>query len=126
MAKKVNILGALLIGFTFFIESFALVGYGAGFILIAFAWILIPVFIGINIAAYFTVRKEKVVSGVLLSVLGGSIGGAIAVEYTDNDFSARKVIETVFQIKMWLLAWLVTGFLLYLFGYYELSLAIPG
>jgi len=126
MTKKINILGALLIILTFFIESFASVGFAAGFILIAFAWIMIPVIIGINIAAYLTVSREKVVSGVLLMILGGSIGGVIAVDCTGNEFSARKVIETVFQIKMWLLAWLVTGFLLYAFGYYEVSFSLPG
>ncbi len=122
MAKKVNILGALLIILTFFIEPLAGFGFLAGIVIKLFGgFVLLPI-LGINIAAYFTVYNNKTVPGMILTVLGGGIGGAIAVHHTGEEFPARKAVITVFQIEMWLLAWLLIGFLLYWFGYYEFSI----
>ena len=123
MTKIINILGALLIILTFFIEPLAGFGLLAGILLVEAVFeglvlILILIVIGINIGAYFTVYNNKTVPGVLLSVLGGGIGGAIAVYHTGEEFPAKKAVITVFQIEMWLLAWLLTGFLLYAFRYY--------
>ncbi len=131
MAKIINIIGALLIILTFFIELLAGFGLLALIVIVILmnlhmVPLLILVVIGINIAAYFTVYNNKTVPGVLLSVLGGSIGGVIAVHRTGEMFTAWKAVKIIFQIEMWLLAWLVTGLLLWVFEYYELSLAIPG
>ncbi len=114
MTKIINILGALLIILTFFIESLAGFGFVAGVFVMLFVsgWWLIPILIiiGINIAAYFTVYNNKTVPGMILTVLGGSIGGVIAVHRTGEEFPARKAVITVFQIEMWLLAWLLICF----------------
>ena len=122
MTKIINILGALLIILTFFIEPLAVFGLGAGIVIglsDGLGLLLILVAIGINIGAYYAVYSKKTVLGVLLTILCGGIGGAIAVHKTGEAFPARKAVITVFQIEMWLLAWLVIGFLLYGFGYYE-------
>ncbi len=130
MTKIINILGALLIILTFFIEPLAGFGFVAGVFVMLFVsgwWLIsILIIIGINIAAYFTVYNNKTVPGMILTVLGGGIGGAIAVHRTGEEFPARKAVITVFQIELWLLAWLLTGFLLYYFEYYELYFFIPG
>ncbi len=128
MAKIINIIGALLIILTFFIETLAGFGFLAGLVIVmlmelyGLGLILILIVIGINIAAYFTVYNNKTVPGMILTVLGGGIGGAIAVHHTGEEFPARKAVKTIFQIEMWLLAWLLTGFLLYWFGHYEFSI----
>ncbi len=126
MTKKINILGTLLIILTFFIPRLAVSGFAAGLVIGLFGGFVLLLILGINIGAYYAVYNNKTVLGMILSVLGGSIGGAIAVQHTGEEFPARKAVITVFQIEMWLLVWLVTVFLLYLFGYYEFSLAIPG
>lgn len=121
MTKIINILGALLIILTFFIWQFAAFGFAAAFVIamLDLEPLLILVVIVINIAAYYAVYSKKTVPGVLLTILGGSIGGAIAVHRIGEEFTARKAVKTIFQIEMWLLAWLLTGLLLYWFGYYE-------
>lgn len=126
MTKIINILGALLIILTFFIEDLAVYGLAAGIVIELFGGFVLLLILGINIGAYYAVYNNKTVLGMILAVLGGSIGGAIAIYHTGEEFPARKAVITVFQIEMWLLAWLVIGFLLYGFGYYEFSLAIPG
>lgn len=130
MTKIINIIGTLLIVLTFFIEDLAVYGLVAGVLIMLIVddmWLIpILIVIGINIAAYFTVYNNKTVPGMILMVFGGGIGGAIAVHRTGAMSTAWKAVITIFQIEMWLLAWLVTGFLLYWYEYYEFSLAIPG
>lgn len=118
MAKIINILGALLIILTFFIEGLAGYGFAAGLMIVLFGGFVLLFIVGINIGAYYAVYNNKTVPGIILSILCGGIGGAIAVYHTGEEFPARKAVITVFQIEMWLLAWLLTGFLLYAFRYY--------
>lgn len=118
MAKIINIIGTLLIILTFFFEGLAGFGLLVGLLLIIGRGFVLLLIVGINIAAYCTVYNNKTVPGVIFSILCGGIGGALAVYHTGEEFPARKAVITIFQIEMWLLAWLLTGFLLYAFRYY--------
>ncbi len=121
----VNLVGAVLVLLTFFFEELASFGLAALILLafiISFLPILLIILVIINIAAFFTVDNFKTVPGIILTVLGGSIGAILAVCDTGEDFPAHKAVKIIFLIKMWLAVWLFVGFLSYEFGLYDFSI----
>ncbi|MDE6709562.1 MAG: hypothetical protein K2J76_03630 [Oscillospiraceae bacterium] len=121
----VNLAGAALVVLTFFFEELASFGLGV-FLLLFFMGIFLPILliilIIINIAAFFTVYNFKTVPGIILTVLGGSIGAILAVRDTGDDFPAQKAVKIILLIKVWLAVWLLLGFLLYVVGLYDFSI----
>ena len=121
----VNLAGAALILLTFFFEELAAFGLATLLILafiISFLPILLIILVIINITAFFTIYNFKTVPGIILTVLGGSIGAILAVRKTGNDFPANEAVKIIFLIKMWLALWLFVGFLSYEFGLYDFSI----
>lgn len=121
----VNLAGAALVILTFFFEglaSFGLVALLLAVIMRSFLPILLIILVIINITAFFTVDNFKTVPGIILTVLGGSIGAILAVRDTGDDFPAHKAVKIIFLIKMWLAVWLFVGFLSYEFGLYDFSI----
>ena len=121
----VNSAGAALVVLTFFFEGLASFGLAALILLvfmISFLPVLLIILIIINIAAFFTVYNFKTVPGIILTILGGSIGAILAVRDTGDDFPAKKAVKIIFLIKVWLAVWLFVGFLLYVIGLYDFSI----
>ena len=121
----VNLAGAALVLLTFFFEGLASFGLAAlllAVIMRSFLPILLIILVIINIAAFFTVYSFKTVPGIILTILGGSIGAILAVRDTGEDFPAHKAVKIIFLIKVWLAVWLFVGFLLYGVGLYDFSI----
>ena len=121
----VNLAGAAIVLLTFFFEGLASFGLAAlllAVIMRSFLPILLIILVIINIAAFFTVYSFKTVPGIILTILGGSIGAILAVRDTGEDFPAHKAVKIIFLIKVWLAVWLFVGFLSYEFGLYDFSI----
>ena len=121
----VNLAGAAIVLLTFFFEGLASFGLAAlllAVIMRSFLPILLIILVIINIAAFFTVYSFKTVPGIILTILGGSIGAILAVRDTGDDFPAHKAVKIIFLIKVWLAVWLFVGFLSYEFGLYDFSI----
>ena len=118
----VNSVGAVLMILTIFFEGLAAFGPIA-FILAAICSSILPalviILLIINVAAFFTVDNFKTVPGIILTVIGGSIGAMLAVSDTGEDFPAHKAVRIIFLIKMWLVLWLAEGILLYALGVFD-------
>ncbi|MDE7295062.1 MAG: hypothetical protein K2N72_11615 [Oscillospiraceae bacterium] len=121
----VNSAGAVLMILTIFVEGLASFGLLA-VILAAICSSILPalliILLIINVAAFFTVDNFKTVPGIILTVIGGSIGAMLAVRDTGEDFPARKAVRIIFLIKVWLALWLTEGFLLYELGVFDFSI----
>lgn len=121
----VNSAGAVLMLLTIFFEELAVFGILA-VILAAICSSILPVLLIIlliiNVAAFFTVDNFKTAPGIILTVIGGSIGAMLAVRDTGEDFPARKAVRIIFLIKVWLVLWLAEGFLLYESGVFDFSI----
>lgn len=121
----VNSAGAVLMLMTIFFEGLASFGLMA-FILAAVFRSILPVLliilVIINAAAFFTVDNFKTLPGIILTIIGGSIGAMLAVRDTGEDFPARRTVKIIFLIKAWLALWLAEGFLLYESGVYDFAL----
>lgn len=121
----INLAGAALILLTFLFEGLASFGLGTVLLLVImsnFLPILLIILAVINVVSFITVDNIKIVPGIILTVLGGSIGAILAVRDTGEDFPAHKAVKIIFLIKMWLAVWLFVGFLSYEFGLYDFSI----
>ena len=121
----VNTAGAVLVILTFFFERLASFGLGTVLLLVImsnFLPILLIILAVINVVSFITVDNFKIVPGIILTVLGGSIGAILAVRDTGKDFPAHKAVKIIFLIKVWLAVWLFVGFLSYEFGLFDFSI----
>lgn len=73
-------------------------------------------FIAVNIAGFITVKYRLNVPGVMLTLLGGGIGSVLAVRFSGGDFPAHRVIKSIFLIQVWLMAWIIEGYILFSFS----------
>ena len=87
-----------------------------------FLLIIIIILAAVNIAAYFAVMNFKTARVITLTVLGGGIGAMLGIQDTEGKFSAGKAVKIIFLVDMWIAVWLILGFLLYWFNYYNFSI----
>lgn len=124
----INIAGIFLVIITFLVEPFAAIGFFCALLieltitLKVFLLIIIIILAAVNIAAYFAVMNFKTARVITLTVLGGGIGAMLGIQDTEGKFSAGKAVKIIFLVDMWIAVWLILGFLLYWFNYYNFSI----
>ena len=80
--------------------------------------ILIAIILAVNIAAYKLVKNNKA-TGIIPSLLGGIIGGYIAIQTSYRSYCGEKIIRNIFKVFIWICILVVTSGLLVLSGYYD-------
>lgn len=76
-------------------------GYFAKAVISAAAVVLI------NIFAFRAVKKDRPVSGIILSLFGGTVCSFIAVKRVYPDYRSKTAVYVIFNIFIWVLIWLV-------------------
>lgn len=58
-----------------------------------------------GIAAFFFIKNNKTIPGIIFSLLFGSAGGFIAVNTVNKNFSNAVIINSIFNICIWIPVW---------------------
>ncbi len=85
------------------------------------AFVIVPMILAMNIAAYKLIEKNKA-SGIIPALLGGTIGGYIAIHTANIFYCKEKLIRIFFRIFIWICILLITLVLLVFFGRYDSSM----
>lgn len=70
----------------------------------------------VNIFAFRSVKKDKVKAGIILSLFGGTVCSFIAVKTVNRDYRAKTAVYVIFNIFIWILAWLVSPWIIVAFS----------
>lgn len=85
--------------------------------LLLFFWVFVPLMIYMGILSYKSVKKNDK-DGVIYSLLGGFIGGFIAVR-KNKEFSKARAINIIFSVYIWIFVGYPAGVgLLFATGFY--------
>lgn len=119
----------MLVLLCFFIEPLAKLGINGAFIAVMIfltkpaalmaASILI---LAVNAAAFMKAEDNKTDAAILCSVLFGSLGGFIAAHTVNKGFEKTETINIIFNIHLWISAYLAISYMLYSCGYYSFSI----
>ena len=121
-----------IIGIALAVSLFLFEGLAAFFSVIVFLFyaylrigffVIVPMVFVMNIAAYKLIEKNKA-SGIIPALLGGTIGGYIAIHTANIFYCKEKLIRIFFRIFIWICILLITLVLLVFFGRYDSSM--PG
>lgn len=125
----INTIGSMLVLLCFFIEPLAKLGINGAFIAVMIfltkpaalmaASILI---LAVNAAAFMKAEDNKTDAAILCSVLFGSLGGFIAAHTVNKSFEKTETINIIFNIHLWISAYLAISYMLYSCGYYSFSI----
>lgn len=125
----INTIGAILVLLCFFIEHAANIGYSCTYIVVLIlvikpvTLIVFPVIIlAVNACAFMKTENNKTDAAILCSVLFGSLGGFIAVSTVNKAFEKAETVKIIFNVHLWLSAYLAVSYLLYSYGYYNFSI----
>lgn len=77
-------------------------------------FVIVPMILVMNIAAYKLIEKNKAL-GIIPALLGGTIGGYIAIHTANIFYCKEKLIRIFFRIFIWICILLITLFLLAFF-----------
>lgn len=125
----INSIGAILVLLCFFIETAAKIGFNCAYIIVLIlvikpvALIVSSVIIlAVNAFAFMKTEDNKTEATVLCSVLFGSLGGFIAVSTVNKAFEKKETVKIIFNVHLWILAYLTVSCMLYSYGYYNFSI----
>lgn len=118
----INIIGLLLAVMCFFSEQLAEYGFWLVFAAVMYSalGVCLLILLAINICAFYAVKNDKSVLGVLLSLPFGSPGAFIAVNTCNTGYKRDKAIKIIFNIHVWIVVWIAVSFLLFLSGFHDL------
>lgn len=86
--------------------------------LVGSCWILVPLMIYMSILAYKSVKKNNE-DGVAYSLIGGFVGGFIAVR-KNKEFSKARAVNIIFSVYLWIFVGFPAGVgLLFAIGIYD-------
>lgn len=122
----INTCGLLLVLLCFFAEPVANFGASVVFIveLIFITKFSVLIFttiflLAVNVAAFYQTESGSPGNGVALSVFGGSLGAFAAVHTVNKKHEKAKIINVIFNIHLFISAYLAVSVLLYQFGYFN-------
>lgn len=125
---SVNLIGAMTVLLCFFVRSVADIGFFGVFLTkIVFeisplcVIVIIALILAFNGAAFSSIDSNKSESGVLCSLLFGSLGGVIAVHTVNKGYEKAKAVKLIFNVHLWLCIYWVISWLLYQYDYYHFS-----
>ena len=114
----IDIIGIVLAVSLFFFEGFA--AFFSVIVLLFYEYlrigffVIVPMVFVMNIAAYKLIEKNKA-SDIIPALLGGTIGGYIAIHTANIFYCKEKLIRIFFRIFIWICILLITLFLLAFF-----------
>ena len=119
----INMIGILSVILCFFSEQWAEYGFGLIFIAAMYSalGVCLLILLAINICAFYAVKNDRSALGILLSLPFGSPGAFIAANTCNTGYKRDKAIKIIFNIHVWIVTWIAVSFLLYLFGYHDLT-----
>ena len=120
----INALGSIITLTCFFCRqwaAFALILFFTFFEYLGIALAILTILFVINIAAFFAVKNNQSVLGVIFSLLCGSIGGFSAAYFTNENFAKAKALKLIFNIQMWIIVWIVLPSILFFNEYYSIA-----
>ena len=125
---SINLIGAVIVLLCLFARPVADIGFFCIFltkivfeISPLFVIVIIALILALNGAAFSSIDSNKSESGVLCSLLFGSLGGIIAVYTVNKGFERAKAVKLIFNVHLWLCIYLLISWLLYQFDYYPFS-----
>lgn len=125
---SVNLIGAMTVLLCFFVRPVADIGFFGVFLTkIVFeisplcVIVIIALILALNAAAFSSIDSNKSESGVLCSLLFGSLGGIIAVHTVNKSCEKAKAVKLIFNVHLWLCIYFAISWLLYRYDYYHFS-----
>lgn len=101
----IDFIGIALTMMLFFSERLAtsiyfllIIGY---LLLLVSFFVIIPIFLAINIAAYIMIKKNNE-AGIIPAFFGGIIGAELAVHLENREYDGRVFIRVFFKIFIWI------------------------
>ncbi len=123
----IDFIGIVLTMQLFFSERLATLIYflliiGYLLLLVSF-FVIIPIFLAINIAAYIMIKKNNE-AGIIPAFFGGIIGAELAVHLENREFVGKLFIKILFKMFIWICIMAVFSVWLFHVGYYHFSFLI--
>lgn len=123
----IDFIGIALTMMLFFSERLAtsiyfllIIGY---LLLLVSFFVIIPIFLAINIAAYIMIKKNNE-AGIIPAFFGGIIGAELAVHLENREFVGKLFIKILFKMFIWICIMAVFSVWLFHVGYYHFSFSI--
>lgn len=124
-----NTAGAIVILLCFFVRPLAGIGFYFAFLIQMLYQlsplgliVIIALVLALNAAAFLKAEGGKPEPAILCSVFFGSLGGFTAVHTVNKGFEGTRSINIIFNVHLWISAYLAVSWLLYSFGYYSFTI----